>query len=127
MSGTLRDNVARAICDTWGYVWDGDPEDAQTAPETYDPYDERPDKVLYRKAADAALAALRTWLAENGMVVVPRFPTFDMEMAVKDEHIPHRDIYGDLDKLRIEACGVDVWQAMLSAAPGSGLEDSEAP
>jgi hypothetical protein len=64
--------VAEAICTTWGYVWDGDPKESQTAPETHEAYDERPDKQLYRRAADAAILAVRQWLADEGLVVVPR-------------------------------------------------------
>ena len=49
--------AARAICKTWDYSWDGDPEfDDQVAPEKNDG-DERPSKDLYRKAAAAALDA----------------------------------------------------------------------
>lgn len=48
--------VARAMCDTWGYLWDGDPDDAQTAPETC--IDVTPGKGLYREAARAAIAAV---------------------------------------------------------------------
>jgi hypothetical protein len=52
------ERVARAICDAWGYDWDGDPEDSQTAPEIAPPYDDRPDKRLYREAARQAIAAI---------------------------------------------------------------------
>lgn len=53
----LIERMARAICDTWGYIWDGEPEDEQTAPETC--VDVVPGKSLYREAARAALAAIR--------------------------------------------------------------------
>jgi hypothetical protein len=51
--------VARAICKTWGYEWDGDPDtDEQVAPEE-DRYDMRPPKQLFREAARAAINALK--------------------------------------------------------------------
>jgi hypothetical protein len=52
------EGVARKICGAWGYLWDGDEEDGQVAPEINEPYDERPSKQLYREAAKAALAAV---------------------------------------------------------------------
>jgi hypothetical protein len=53
------EKVARAICDVWGYIWDGDPdEDEQVAPEVATAYDTRPDKRLYREAARAVLRAI---------------------------------------------------------------------
>lgn len=58
--------AARAICDAWGYCWDGDPDDGQTAPEGgcwYD-YDERPSKALYREAARRAIATVARSLAQ---------------------------------------------------------------
>jgi hypothetical protein len=62
--------VARAMCDTWGYVWDGDPDDEQTAPETC--VDVTPGKRLYREAARAALTA-----------VMPRIRAAALEEAAK--------------------------------------------
>lgn len=52
------EKVARKICGAWGYLWDGDEEDGQVAPEISEPYDERPSKQLYREAAQAALSSL---------------------------------------------------------------------
>ena len=49
--------AAKAICIEWGYEWDGDPEDSQTAPETDDENGDAPSKELYRCAARAALIA----------------------------------------------------------------------
>lgn len=69
--------MARAICDQWGYVWDGDPEDDQTAPDTNVDYDDRPSKELYRQAATAALAAIEA----AGAVLTPREPTSEMIAA----------------------------------------------
>ena len=57
--------AARALCEAWGYCWDGDPDDYQTAPEgssEYD-YDERPSKKLYREAARMALDAIAPLIA----------------------------------------------------------------
>ena len=51
--------VARAMCSTWGYSWDGDREfDETVAPETCQ--FETPGKSLYREAAEAALTALES-------------------------------------------------------------------
>jgi hypothetical protein len=64
----LIEAMARAICDEWGYLWDGDPdEDSQVSPENNEDYDERPSKLLFRTAATAALAAIEAM----GCVVVP--------------------------------------------------------
>jgi hypothetical protein len=71
----------------------------------------------YRKEADAALATFRTWLAENGLVVVPREATDDMEVAGTEDWLCERAMED-----RALAC----WKAMIAAAP-TGLEDSEAP
>jgi hypothetical protein len=61
----LIEAMARAICDEWGYLWDGDPdEDSQVSPETNKGYDERPSKLLFRTAATAALAAIEARIAE---------------------------------------------------------------
>ena len=64
---------------------------------------------------DAALATFRTWLAENGMVVVPREATDDMEVAGTEDWLCERAMED-----RALAC----WKAMIAAAPGSGLEDT---
>ena len=48
--------VARAICQAWGYDWDGPPGDEQPPRETDDECG-RPTKQLFREAARAALAA----------------------------------------------------------------------
>jgi hypothetical protein len=72
---TLIEAMARAICDEWGYLWDGDPdEDSQVSPENNKGYDERPSKLLFRTAATAALAAIEAM----GAVAVPVEATADM-------------------------------------------------
>jgi hypothetical protein len=75
----LVEAVARAICDTWGYVWDGDPDDEQTAPETC--IDVTPGKRLYRKAARAALTAvlpmIRAEVLEEAAKVADKGVTFE--------------------------------------------------
>lgn len=61
MSGeenTMIDELAKVICDVWGYNWDGPKGDEQTAPEHNEAYDERPSKQLYREAARAVLTRL---------------------------------------------------------------------
>jgi hypothetical protein len=74
----LIEKMARAMCDTWGYLWDGEPNDEQTAPETC--VDIVPGKSLYREAARAALAAIR----EAGCEVAPREPTEKRLAAAED-------------------------------------------
>jgi hypothetical protein len=76
----IEEAVARAICDAWGYDWDGDSEDEQTAPEIASDGDTRPDKALYREAARKAIAAYLGVLASmdkayrNTAKRVPRGP-----------------------------------------------------
>jgi hypothetical protein len=74
----LIEKMARAMCDTWGYLWDGETNDEQTAPETC--VDIVPGKSLYREAARAALAAIR----EAGCEVAPREPTEKRLAAAED-------------------------------------------
>lgn len=76
----LIEAMARAICTTWGYEWDGDPADPQTAPETC--VDMTPGKFLYREAATAALAAIRA----AGCKVV-RKGTADMYEKVREAYL----------------------------------------
>jgi hypothetical protein len=95
MSGSLRDEIAMAIC----LVGCG------IAAHRSDYFGE----------ADAALATLRTWLAENGMVVVPVCCT----AAMSDATAQYR--------AEMERCGRpihpdDMWAMMLAAAPATGLE-----
>jgi hypothetical protein len=93
--------MARKICDQWGYVWDGDPEDNQTAPETNIDYDERPSKKLYREAARAALSALEA----AGLVIVPVVPTEAMVDAaiIADRPALGRITVGDVLKAEYTA------------------------
>ena len=51
------ETVARAICDVWGYDWDGPEGDDQTPLEVEDCCADKPSKQLFREAARAALAA----------------------------------------------------------------------
>jgi hypothetical protein len=68
----LIEAMARAICDEWGYLWDGDPdEDSQVSPENNKGYDERPSKLLFRTAATAALAAIE---AMGAVIMFPAGP-----------------------------------------------------
>ena len=80
--------VARAMCDTWGYVWDGDPDDEQTAPETC--IDVTPGKVLYREAARAALEAvlpmIRAAALEGAAMVADRFDKHHITSALTLAH-----------------------------------------
>ena len=68
---------------------------------------------------DAALATFREWLAENGLVVVPREATASMVMHASLVEVD--DI--ELTPSEYQAA----WQAMLAAAPDSGLERSHEP
>jgi hypothetical protein len=99
----LIEKMARAMCDTWGYLWDGEPNDEQTAPETC--VDIVPGKSLYREAARAALAAIREALQE---------PTDAMIDAGDAALFNAGD--GDLPASYIGP----VWKAMLSASPLKG-------
>jgi len=68
------------------------------------------------RIADAALATFRTWLAENGLVVVPREATDEMLVLggrAADDFFSQPGPYP-----RTKA----VYRAMLSAAPATGLE-----
>ena len=58
--------AAIAMCDSWGYCWEGDPEDDQVIAEDSRYPDCRPDKKSFREASQrAALAYLRA-LAKQG-------------------------------------------------------------
>lgn len=50
--------AAKAICEAWGYRWEGSELDDDVAPDVSAAYDERPDKLLFIKAARAAIEAL---------------------------------------------------------------------
>jgi hypothetical protein len=73
----------------------------------------KPCVIGHLSAADAALSALEA----AGVRLVPQFSTFEMESAVKDEHIPHRDIYGHLPLDRRREGASDIYRAMLAASP----------
>jgi len=60
----LVERVARGICDVWGYEWDGDPDDGQTAPDVTGDYDERPSKELFRMAATSVISTIAEALRE---------------------------------------------------------------
>ena len=66
------------------------------------------------EAKQAALATFREWLAENGLVVVPREATASMVMHASLVEVD--DI--ELTPSEYRAA----WQAMIAAAPDSGLE-----
>jgi len=64
--------------------------------------------------ADAALATFREWLEQNGLVVVPRKAT--------EEMIAHASLV-EVDDIELTPSEYRAaWQAMISAAPDSGLE-----
>ena len=94
MSGTLRDEIAMAIC----LVGCG------IAAHRSDYFGE----------ADAALATFRQWLDANGLVVVPREATASMVM--------HASLV-EVDDIELTASEYQAaWQAMITAAPVTGLE-----
>jgi len=101
----LIEAMARAMCETWGYVWDGDPDDEQTAPETC--CDITPGKILYREAATAALAAIEA----SGAVVVPVKATGAMLESADDAlcGVAVGDLAHDI--------AGDTYAAMLAASP----------
>jgi hypothetical protein len=64
--------------------------------------------------ADAALAALRTWLKDHELVVVPREAT--------EEMIAHASLV-EVDDIELTPSEYRAaWQAMITAAPVTGLE-----
>ena len=68
----------------------------------------------YFGEADAALSALRKWLADEGLVVVPREATG--EMAKVGTEARWQSAVRDANNVR------EIYRAMLSAAPATGLE-----
>ena len=105
------ETMARAICDQWGYVWDGDPEDDQTAPETNVGYDERPSKQLYRQAATAALAALEA----AGLAVVP----VEASEAICEAIVEIAEIYDEWGVDKHVSNSDAVYEAAIKAAQGA--------
>jgi hypothetical protein len=87
---TLRDEIAMAICLAGCGI----------AAHRSDYYGE----------ADAAIAAFRTWLDANGLVIVPRESTLEMdEVGLKEIQMAHND--------GISVDAEVMWALMLSAAP----------
>jgi hypothetical protein len=58
--------AAIAMCDSWGYCWEGDPEDDQVIAEDSRYPDCRPDKKSFREASQRAVLAYLRALAEEG-------------------------------------------------------------
>jgi len=79
---------------------------------------------LFCEAAQAALKAHDVWLAEQGLVVVPKEPTETMTRE-GFERIWNCEVYCRDDPLHMiemqTTAGKTAWQAMISAA----LQDSE--
>lgn len=73
---------------------------------------------------DLAIATLSA-IEAAGVRLVPEFSTFEMESAVKDEHIPHRDIYGHLSLNRRREGASDIYRAMLAASPYAPAQKDE--
>lgn len=112
----LIEAMARAFCDEWGYVWEGDPDDGQTAPDLpADAYDDRPTKGLYRKAATTALTTLCAArpdvaaLLRGEAVAVPREATEAMETAGFTRVFQPGETW--------RKCARDTYRAMLAASP----------
>lgn len=97
----LREAVAKAFCTTWGYEWDGDPDDNQTAPETC--VDIVPGKTLYREAATAALSVIRSALME---------PTPEMGEAY--EKLAQ---FSAIHNYGASPSAGETWDCMLTASP----------
>lgn len=74
--------MARALCDSWGYSWEHDPEDDQTcAPDGQEvEYCPRPSQAQFKDAVSAALTALEA----RGLAVVPVVATDKMQFAGRD-------------------------------------------
>jgi hypothetical protein len=79
------------------------------------PYDwDIADQDQYRNLAQAALATFREWLAEHGLVVVPREATASM--------LAHARLV-EVDDIELTPSEYQAaWRAMIAAAPDSGLE-----
>jgi len=92
---TLREKVAQAICK----VKIGGPY----------PSDER--------IADAALAAFRAWLADEGLVVVPAMPTEQMQKVGSEARW--------VTPLMNPDSPFDMYRAMISAAPDALRAEGE--
>lgn len=60
----LIEKVARSMCDEWGFLWDGDPDDYQVIAEESEPYDDRPNKQTFRKASSRIVDAIFEELKE---------------------------------------------------------------
>ena len=71
----------------------------------------------YAVTVDDALSALRQWLADEGLVVVPREATVAMTHAVWTTDLPRPDMHGDYADLDVQMAARDVWHSMIAAAP----------
>lgn len=81
----IREAVARAICDTWGYCWDGDPDSDDEVPpdDAESAYDDRPTKEMFLKAAQNAIDAHLAALGEGTFEITKT----DAYAAALDKHI----------------------------------------
>jgi hypothetical protein len=69
------------------------------------------------------LCDLVEWLENRGLVAVPKYATFEMELAAEGVDWPRPDIYGDLTALQKQQGGMDVWRVMVAAAPSLSIEE----
>jgi hypothetical protein len=107
--------MARAIYNQRPHqYWD---HSEQTNGWVYADYDEVDEgwRELATKQADAALSALRQWLADEGLVVVPREETDKMIFAAEDVLALSRRGGAVSQTLVSPAAGI--WEAMIAAAP----------
>jgi hypothetical protein len=107
--------LAHDLCiDLQGWIFDNAP-DLLAAAEAAASERARADKAeaevaRLRKANDAALSAFRTWLDANGLVIVPRESTLEMdEVGLKEIQMAHND--------GISVDAEVMWALMIAAAP----------
>ncbi len=99
MSG-LREKIARAMCGSEGF----NPESGRAS-------DGSPLWRQWIPQSDAALATFREWLAENGLVVVPREATEEMLVRGGRSADDFRSQPGPYPRTKA------VWKSMIAAAP----------
>ena len=107
---TLVEKMARAICAAQGLDWK----------DQFSIYSSNGDPLAheaYMHDADAALSALRQWLADEWLVVVPGEATIAMTHAVWTTDLPRPDMHGDYSDLDVQMAARDIWRSMIAAAP----------
>jgi hypothetical protein len=76
---------------------------------------------------DDAIDALRQWLADEWLVVVPGEATIAMTHAVWTTDLPRPDMHGDYSDLDVQMAARDIWRSMIAAAPDALKAPDPAP